>query len=198
MYYDIYREIRESSWQCLIDHGITELPVDIMKIARAVGIHVKRDSRVNYLLPGEKGKLLMYGNECILIYNDRNPIELSRFTIAHELGHFILGHHKIYEKYKDIRDISKKPKAEQQADMFALRLLCPACVLWGLELRTAEEIARICRVEMSVAAERAERMKQLYERNSFLSSPCERRLYESFAPFIERVRLEKTAYSADI
>lgn len=69
--------------------------------------------------------------------------------------------------------------------MFAIRLLSPACVLWGLNLHTAEEIAEYCDISLQAASYRAERMAELYRRNRFLRSPVERTLYKQFEPFIK-------------
>ena len=72
--------------------------------------------------------------------------------------------------------------------MFAARLLAPACVLWGLDLHTAEEISEACNISLQAAGFRAERMKELYRRNRFLTSPLERKLYDQFRDFIEQNR----------
>ena len=75
--------------------------------------------------------------------------------------------------------------SESQADVFAARLLSPACVLWGLNLRTAKEITDICKMSIAEAKKRTQRMKVLYKRQKFLTSPLERKLYEQFIDYIE-------------
>ena len=77
---------------------------------------------------------------------------------------------------------------EQAANVFASRLLAPACVLWGCGVRTPEEIAALCRISYQAARFRAERMELLYRRGRFLTSPMERELYERFLPFILEYR----------
>lgn len=184
-YYGFYSGIRNSAWRCLLDFKCRSLPVDILKIAREAGIKVVKDSRVRDLSPGENGKSYFDGKNWIIIYNDQNPTELSRVTVAHELGHIFLGHELLYVKYVNVREFQRKPKAEQQADMFAQRLLCPACALWALDICTPEQIAKYCKVDENIAVIRAKRMELLYERNKFLTSPLERELYDSFRPYIE-------------
>ena len=178
--YGIYQNIRNSSWRCLIDYDISSLPVDVLKIARNAGFHVIKNSNVNILLDGENGRSYFDGTRWYIIYDDRNPTEVSRFTIAHELGHIFLGHELKHIKYSHTKQIMATPKSEIQADRFAVRLLCPACVLWKHELYSPEDIARSCRVDMNVATERAERMKTLKKRSCFLKSPIEKELYEKF------------------
>lgn len=178
--YGIYQNIRDSSWQCLIDFGIDTLPIDVLKIARSAGFHVIKNSSVNVLTEGESGRSYYDGKRWYIIYDDRNPTEFSRFTIAHELGHIFLGHELKYIRYSHTQQVSKVSKSEIEADRFAIKLLCPACVLWKYELYSPEDIARACRVEVDVAAKRAARMKTLVKRNCFLKSPLERKVYERF------------------
>ena len=178
--YGIYQNIRNNSWKCLIDYDIDSLPIDVLKIARSAGFRVIKNSSVNILFEGESGRSYYDGNRWYIIYDDRNPTELSRFTIAHELGHIFLGHELKHIKYSHTQQIAATPKSEIQADRFAIKLLCPACVLWKYELYSPEDISRACRVDMDVATKRASRIKTLVKRNCFLKSPLERELYEKF------------------
>ncbi len=168
----------------MIDHKISSLPVDVLKIARNSNVRVIKNSTVNVLLPNENGRSYYDGTYWYIIYNDLNPVEISRFTIAHELGHYFLGHELKYVKYAHTRKVDPNPKSEIQADRFAIRLLCPACVLRELNLQSPEEIARYCKVDLAVATQRAKRMKILYDRNKFLTNPLEQEVYDNFKPFI--------------
>lgn len=180
MYYAIYKDIRDSAWKCLLDFKLDRLPIDILKITRAANIHVIRDSIVSDLLSGENGKAYYDGICWRIIYNDTAPVAERRFTIAHELGHIFLGHDLKYAKYVGTQEFIGKHKSEQQADMFALRLLCPACVLHSLNLNTPTEIATACKVPLDMAALRAARMRELNKRNKFLTSPLEKEVYRNF------------------
>ena len=186
MYYGIYKDIREGAWVCLRDSGIDRLPVDVLKIAKAAGIHVVRNSLAEILKPDELGKSLYDGNNWLIVYDDSCSTSESRNTIAHELGHILLGHELKHVRYDKTKEFDKKPKSEQQAEMFATRLLCPACVLWKLDLHTPEEIAEHCRVPLDMAKERSKRMKILYERNMFLSSDIEKEVFAKFEGYLEK------------
>ena len=188
MYYAIYKNVRNSSWKCLVDFGLDRLPIDVLQITRSAGIRVIRNSLVHDLLPGENGKSYYDGERWTIIYDDLNPVEVSRFTIAHELGHIFLGHELQHAKYAGVQEIKEKPVSENHANAFAIRLLCPACILWGLKLHTKEEIAHYCKVEPELAAARSGRMRTLYKRNQFLSDPLEEELFDSFRPFIQNER----------
>lgn len=184
MYYKIYTDIRDAAWQCLIDNNIDSLPVDVLKIARQSNIDVKKNSRIKILLPDEYAKAFYNGEKWIIVYNDRNDVPLSRFAIAHELGHILLGHVKTYAKYATIEDIGIKPKAENQADMFALRLLCPACVLMQMGISSADDISSYCRIPHSCAEQRSKRMNELNKRNKFYQSDLEKQVYTNFSGYI--------------
>ena len=191
MYYKIYTDIRDASWQCLIDHNIDSLPVDVLKIARQSNIDVKKNSRIKVLLPDEYAKSFYNGDKWIIVYNDLSDVVISRFAIAHELGHILLGHVKTYSKYATIEDIGIKPKAEKQADMFALRLLCPACVLMGIQIDAAEDIARVCRIPGHWAKIRWDRMKDLYKKDKFLTSNIENAVYKSFERYVKKQQINR-------
>jgi Zn-dependent peptidase ImmA (M78 family) len=106
-----------------------------------------------------------------------------RVTIAHELGHIFLGHEVLWGR--GVLDTPvRKPRSETDADMFALRLLAPACVLWGLDLHTPEEIAAACQISAAAARRRADRMRVLYKRQNFLASAMEKKLFSQFKDFI--------------
>ena len=183
MYYKIYASIRNNAWQCLVDNNIKSLPVDVGKIANNCNIYVKRNSTINELLPGEDAKTYYNGKSWIIIYNDNNDIDVSRFAIAHELGHIFLGHEKAFIKYSNVEEFGKKPKSEKQADLFALRLLCPACVLKQLDIHSAKEICDECHIPLPWAEKRSQRMKTVYKNNKFFTDPLEIKVNEKFLDF---------------
>lgn len=124
--------------------------------------------------------------EWVIVYDDSDSIGRKRFTIAHELGHILLGH-PLRDGTQHTRTFNlDRPEIESEADMFAARVLSPACVLWALNLHTAQEIANVCGISYTAAQIRADRMKILYARQKFLTSPLERRVLEAFQPWIEQ------------
>lgn len=182
--YGIYRNVRDAAWQCLIDYKISALPVDLLGIANQASIKIVKNSDAGELSGGESGICFFDGDMWYLIYDDTASVGHRRFTIAHELGHIFLGH-ELINGYRGRTFNPDKPQSETDADMFAARILSPACVLWGLNLHTPEEIAVVCNISPPAAKYRANRMAVLYERQKFLISPLERELYKQFKPFIE-------------
>lgn len=186
MTYGKYKNARNASWQCLIDNNVRVLPVKVTEIAINNGILIQRYSTVepDRLKPNESGSTYIFDDKIVIVYRDSEPSQRCRFTIAHELGHIFLGHTLIDGKYARKFDLSK-PEIEIEADVFASRLLAPACVLWGLNLHTADEIAKVCNISLSAGKVRAERMRVLYEHNKFLTSPLEQHVFKQFEGFIQ-------------
>lgn len=186
-----YRKIRDMVWLCLIENNIKSLPIPPAKIANYYNIYVLRYSQVNksWIKDNESGVTIFTENKIYIIYRDSESLQRCRFTVAHELGHILLGHELINDENFQKFDTSK-PEIETEADMFASRLLAPACVLWGLDLHTTDEIAKACNITKKAAQVRADRMATLYKRNKFLTSPLERKVFKNFSDSIRNYKKE--------
>ena len=171
----------------LIDFDIKSIPVSVTAIARAADISIVKNSEVNELKSNEAGVSISNRGKWYIVYDDSTARGRIRFTIAHELGHIFLGHPLIVGYHARTVNASK-PEVEQEADIFASRLLMPACVIWGLNIHTAKDIQDVFDVSYTAAKIRAERMQILYERNRFLTSPLEKRVYDRFEPYIQANR----------
>lgn len=181
--YGAYKNVRDSAWQVLIDFNIRSVPVDVVKIACSSDISIIKNSEINELKSSEVGASILDGDKWYIVYDDTVSKGRIRFTLAHELGHIFLGHPLKLGYHARTID-TDKPETEQQADMFAARLLVPACVVWGLDLHTPAEIQQAFDVSLSAAKARASRMQVLYQRNKFLSSRLERQVYDNFKDYI--------------
>ena len=183
MNYRDYQNSRDLAWEILIRENVTQLPVMVGQLCKSMGI------RVRYFHPDSRSdgySTIITGEPVIFVSEDCSSAR-QRFTAAHELGHILLGHVGRYELVNREPDLRDNP-IEQAANVFASRLLAPACVLWALDARTPEEIASLCKISHQAAAFRAERMKELYHRGKFLSSPLERQVHAQFSEFIARSR----------
>lgn len=180
MDYKDYKNSRDLAWRVLINENVTELPVMVGQLCRQMGI------RVRYYVPkdGNDGYSIVLDDGAWIFVSDNCSPERQRFTCAHELGHILLGHVGKYQLVNREPTRGDNP-IEQAANVFASRLLAPACVLWALNVRAPEEIAALCQISHQAATFRAERMAILYERGKFLSSPLERQVHGQFRKFIE-------------
>lgn len=179
MNYKDYQNARDAVWQLLIDLGISELPINTVKICAELGI------KLHYYEPtDESDGMSCYINNIPHIFVSSAVLpERRRFTVAHEIGHIILNHVGKFELVNREPTPQDNP-IEQAANVFASRLLAPACVLWGCNVRTADQIQELCKISQTAAEYREERMNELYKRNRFLTSPLERKVYSQFETFI--------------
>ena len=187
--YGRYKNARNSAWQILIDLKITSLPVDVILICKSLGIGVIKNTLVHELNSNESGVCFFEDNHWYIIFDDSASKERARFTIAHELGHILLGH-PLRCGYRTRTIYISKPTIEVEADLFASRLLAPACVLWGLNLHSPEEIKSVCGISYTAAKIRAERMDILYKRNRFLTSALEQKVYNNFYEYMQQTRID--------
>lgn len=180
MHYEIYKDARDASWRFLLQHKIDSLPVDLKRITSDMGIVVKKNT-TNMLAADERGKAINVNGKLRIIVRDM-PIPQKRYTIMHEIGHIVLGHTESDHR----SDID-----EYAAERFAIGVLAPACVLWGIGVKTAEEIAKLCNISITSARIRENRMQELYVRNKFLTSPLERQVFVQFSDFINSKKQER-------
>lgn len=184
MDYKDYQYSRDAAWRILIDCHATELPVRALNICQTLGIPVRRTSRTE---APEGRSMALNGRPVILLSAEPSP-ERRRFTLAHELGHIVLGH------MDRVGVLNREPSPEddpleQAANVFASRLLAPACVLCGCNVQSAAEIAQLCGISQTAAEFRWERLQLLYQRGKFLISPLERQVYAQFRPYIDAHRM---------
>lgn len=127
-------------------------------------------------------------NVNVIYYNDKKPKARIRFTLAHELGHCLIGHLKFGKTYNrnSEKDFDGMDIFEMQANVFARDILMPATVLHSLDIKSFEDISRICNVSMLSAEIRYKRLTELNERNVFNRHPLERQVYRQFSEYIKR------------
>jgi len=192
MQYENYTNARDLAWQILIEQNICELPVNVDFICEKMGIPIVPLSTLisiteTYSLSSEElqsGSVMIIDNNAIIFVSEEESIERKRFTIAHELGHYLLKHAQRFEDLEEVK--SEKEKIfEREANVFASRLLAPACVLWGCGVNSAIDIADLCQISKEAAQYRWERMKLIKERGKFLAHPLEKKVYEQFLPYIK-------------
>lgn len=190
--YQLYQQARDMSWKVLIECGITSLPVDLGLVAERYHIKIISYSQCPLtrffsleVISGDGFAAEIGGQYFVFINDQMKNRPRRRFTVAHELGHILLGQdmHLIKARNSELDD--NKDPFETQANIFARDLLAPACVIAAFHLHTPEEISNLCDISFTSAKVRAERMKLLYRRNVFLSHPLEKKVLQQFKNFIE-------------
>lgn len=192
-----YEKSRDLAWQILINQNISSLPVKISSICRSMGYVVTSYERGHDIIMRMDLSDRTEDNDGftangIIFYNQQCTVQRIRFTVAHELGHILLHNGSgIYNREPADND----NPIEHEANIFASRLIMPACVLWALGVQTAEQISQICDVSMPAAEFRMKRLNTLYAREDeyiqthghscFLMSPLEREVYKQFKEYID-------------
>ena len=158
----------------------------VLRLCKALGVSVRRYT------PAERdsndGMSTVIGGAPTIMVSSLTIPARQRFTCAHELGHIILGHVGRYDLVCREPEPGDNP-IEQAANVFASRLLAPACVLWGCGVQSAGDIERLCDISRAAAEFRWSRMQELYRRQRFLTSSLERAVYAQFEDYIKGHRL---------
>lgn len=129
------KQIRELVERLLAQHHVTEGAVPVEKIVRSFGIELKLD-KVDDELSGFLVRENRGQRRSMIGANKSHHPHRQRFTIAHELGHFLL-HQGEQVHLDDLRqaftiNLRDKESAkgedndEREANLFAAELLMPA------------------------------------------------------------------------
>jgi Zn-dependent peptidase ImmA (M78 family) len=110
---------------------ITKLPVPVEKIALKLDLAVTPAD----LGPGISGALFVNNGKASIGVNEKESKVRRRFTIAHELGHYLLHKNSqtlFVEKkvfFRDEESSSGEERKEREANAFAAALLMPYSIL---------------------------------------------------------------------
>ncbi|MDR1770643.1 MAG: ImmA/IrrE family metallo-endopeptidase [Hungatella sp.] len=130
-----YHKATNAAYDLLIKQDILELPVNLNKI-----LHLYRQSTrlmtysqmaarfsisikdYNQTVPSDYGFTMKMGDKNYILYNEEKGYYTNRFTIAHEIGHIVLGH-KVDDSV-----------ARREANCFARNYLCPVPIIDTLNI----------------------------------------------------------------
>jgi Zn-dependent peptidase ImmA (M78 family) len=111
----------------LRDAGIRSPPVDVRRVANALLVHVRP---VGPWDPRWRARAKLRREVPEIIYNPQESRRAVRFSIAHELGHFLL--HESLETFSEFEDpespeysADPRKELENEANYFASVLLVP-------------------------------------------------------------------------
>lgn len=132
-------QIEACASEVLAAHGVGSPPVDPLHIARLEEVRLLPgeydgcfDGRIEYRGAGPAGRFVLFYAEPRAGVRPEGRV---RFSVAHELGHFYLPHHREYllsGVWHGSRAgfVSEKP-LEREADLFAASLLMPRDMFLG-------------------------------------------------------------------
>lgn len=124
------KHIRTLAHKLLNNQNIVSAPVPVDEIALALGIRVQYEPAEN----GLSGFILknLSSQSTLIGINNKHPQKRQRFTLAHELGHYLL-HEKeelhvdrqFQVKFRDEESSKGEHEDEREANLFAAELLMP-------------------------------------------------------------------------
>lgn len=136
----------------IIFTGIDTLPVrfsDLIRLCNDLGYSVCAYSKIQALYSDFPGVLEHFGrvkgftfcsaehNKHVIFYDDRLSTSERLFVLAHEIGHVVLKHNRVFMDFSDPVD----PEQEAEADAFAYQLLAPLCILRRCDIKTVRKIS---------------------------------------------------------
>lgn len=128
-----YKRAKETAIKIIKDNDIIEPPIDITRLVKKYigNIIYFSSSHLTDEYKNVSG-FIDFPNNTIYLNTD-DIIQRQVFTLAHELGHFIL-HKNLYEKYPEkynifLRNVEINTKEEKEANCFAAELLVPKTFL---------------------------------------------------------------------
>ncbi|ELY2017908.1 ImmA/IrrE family metallo-endopeptidase [Flavobacterium psychrophilum] len=124
-----FNYLEEKAEELLVKHDLFMAGFNVKKLAKLLKINLKEE----ILSDDVSGFFVMTDTDNIITYNKNNGKERQRFTIAHEIGHFIL-HSKeqpiFIDKtpsvmYRNNSSSTGEDFKEREANAFAASLLMP-------------------------------------------------------------------------
>jgi Zn-dependent peptidase ImmA (M78 family) len=147
-------QIEQFAQQTLRAHGLDSIPVDPVLLANRLGITV---NHATFSEANISGVIAKRGDSAVILVNSNDSPYRKRFTIAHELGHFLLHLQGIdgeevdrtADLFRTSDSADRLPvRKEVQANQFAAALLMPGDhvkQMWK-SVQSVEELARIFNV----------------------------------------------------
>lgn len=135
-------------------------PVDVEGLAHALGLKIRRAN----MSPDDSGEIEKIGpNNYVITVNENHSYTRQRFTIAHEISHFILHRNKMGDGISDNKlyrsntksrlvNLNIGAKEETEANQFAVNILMPFDLIKTLkeEGYSADQLAE--KLEVSIQA----------------------------------------------
>ncbi len=169
--------------QNLQDKYTNNFPFPVIGLARDLGLEIYE---TNDFDDSQSGSIVKEGDKYIIYVNSRQPATRKRFSIAHEIGHFLKHRNKLdsgtelvdyvaqsipngenktalYRKSNpNISDEGKK--CEQEANLFAAEILMPEDKFREVfeKNNTIEQVAEYFNVSQSAATIRAKTLFNIF------------------------------------
>lgn len=136
-------------------------PIDIKNLAKSLNIKIEYSD-----LKGEDGYIFKYKNSYMICIDDTDNFR-NNFTLAHEVGHVVLGHLDTHEHLPYY-------VKERQANHFAGALLMP----FHFMVAYKDELDPILNVFMNVSKKAEIVRRNILEADIRYKNACNRKIYK--------------------
>jgi len=114
-------DIRSKAARLLVAAGVSREPVSLRDVVSALNLELVQKTREPFAC---EAALEPLGDSFAIIVQGDSGERRRRFTIAHEIGHFVLHpHHQRSERGGSVNEAGRAE--EREADAFAAELLMP-------------------------------------------------------------------------
>lgn len=158
---DLREKATRAAERVIRERGPGSLPVDPIAIARGLDIEVRA---MHSEAPGVSGMLLRHGSKFAIAYSSYGDnVGYQNFSVAHELGHYLLpGHIDAVLDSGDTHEshggFLSEDRFEKEADHFAAGLLMPRSLFTsamrnaGCGLQAIKGLAEVCQTSLTATA----------------------------------------------
>lgn len=172
-------EVRKRALEFCKENNIKTFPVEIIRICNSIGLKVFEE----YLDPDVSGMIIVdnepwerYGTNKFIVVNLSELASRRRFTIAHELAHYVLHNegNTLYAHRDMVGNNELRSNIEQEANYFAANILMPEKLIkdkvsdiinesWGIlpDFILIKEIADSFAVSEAAAEVRLRQLKMI-------------------------------------
>lgn len=135
LHHDRYEQIKEEVVATFEKYSVNSFPIDCFLLAKKIGFHTvpfsKLDDDQLKAIRFCEGEAIMFviDDEKYIFYNDiNNNSTRQRFSIFHEIGHYVLGHK------------CESELARLEANFFASYAIAPMPLVWKAKCNSILEI----------------------------------------------------------
>lgn len=187
----------------IIDSGINWLPVNPFELYEMHGWILLSWGEARELLNDDdplrlkksraeaRTSIIRGSNDYITVYDETiEPFQRIRWTIAHEIGHIVLGHLHDFDKTAINRgglNSSEYEVLEKEADFFASELLAPMGVLKSVGAINSNDIQLVCNISKRASLNRERDIK--WWGSSKIAKELDTYLKNKFAEYLKPISL---------
>lgn len=151
--------------------SIQSFPIDCVAILNAYGMKVESYATQS---PKKKKLCFYYSEEAYTLkrtvyYNDKKPLGRIRFSLAHEIGHIVLGHEE-----------PRTEEQEKESDCFASYFLAPRMAIHYSGCKNHVRVAKFFNISIEAAQYAFDDYRRWHRRAAYKMDKYDKAMYSHF------------------